>query len=138
MQSQDNSQQTGTKNETYVVISILYHALKGAENCQVFIQDAKEGPIRDFIQQALQAQRQLADQGKEVLQKVLQSETGGSSAFGWGESQGQSQGQSGNSGSSQSDFGGGVQSTFGEQSGGQGQSIPAEQNPGQTTGGSSF
>ncbi|MEP7131102.1 MAG: hypothetical protein ABI770_08240 [Sphingomicrobium sp.] len=138
MQSQDNSQQTGTKNETYDVISILYHALKGAENCQVFIQDAKEGPIRDFIQQALQAQRQLADQGKEVLQKCLQNDTGGSSAFGWDQSQDQSRSQSGSSGSSPSDFGGGVQSTFGEQSRGQGQSIPTGQDTGPKTGGTGF
>ena len=109
MQSQDNSQETGTKNETYDVISILYHALKGAENCQVFIQDAKEGPIRDFIQQALQAQRQLADQGKEVLQKSLQNDTGGSSAFGWGQS------QSGVGGQSHSSF---ANQSFGETTGG--------------------
>ena len=134
MQSQNQSQQTGTRNETYNVISILYHALQGAENCQTYLQDAKEGQIRDFVQQALQVQRQLADQGKEVLQQCLQNDAGGSSAFGWGQSQ--SSGQSGSSGSSQSDFGGGVQSTFGEQSRSQGQNV-ADQD-GQTLAGSNF
>ena len=47
-------------------------------------------------------QRQLADRGKEILQQVLQNDTGGSSAFGWGQSQSQfgesSQGQSGSTG----------------------------------------
>jgi hypothetical protein len=83
-------QQTGTRNETYDVIAVLYHALQGAENCQIYLQDAKDGQLRDFFQQALDVQRQLADQGKQVLQQVLQKDTGGQSAFGWGTSQGQS------------------------------------------------
>jgi hypothetical protein len=89
MQNQgQGQQQTGTRNETYDVIAILYHALQGAENCQTYLQDAQDGQIRDFIQQALQSQRQLADQGKQVLQQCLQKDTGGNSAFGWGKSQG--------------------------------------------------
>jgi hypothetical protein len=90
MQNQgQGQQQTGTRNETYDVIAILYHALQGAENCQTYLQDAQQGQIRDFIQQALQLQRQLADQGKQVLQQCLQKDTGGQSAFGWGSSQSQ-------------------------------------------------
>src|SRR5437764_5676220 len=87
MQSQGQSQQTGTRNETYDVIAILYHALQGAENCQTYLNDARDGQIRDFVQQALQSQRQLADQGKQVLQQCLQTDTGGQSAFGWGQNQ---------------------------------------------------
>ena len=91
MQNQ-GQQQTGTRNETFDVISILYHALEGAENCSKYLQDAQDGQIKQFIQQALQTQRQLADQGKQVLQQCLQQDTGGQSAFGWGQSQ--SSGQS--------------------------------------------
>jgi uncharacterized membrane protein YgcG len=105
MQNQEQGQQTGTRNETYDVIAVLYHALQGAENCQTYAQDAQDGQIRDFFQQALQLQRQLADQGKQVLQQCLQKETGGQSAFGWGQSGSQSQGMSGSSsGQSQSSF----------------------------------
>ena len=75
MQNREESQQTGTKNETYNVISIMYHALQGAENCQTYLNDAQDGQAREFFQQALQAQRQLADRGKEVLQQVLQKDT---------------------------------------------------------------
>jgi hypothetical protein len=114
MQSQNQSQQTGTRNETYNVIAILYHALQGAENCQIYLKDAQDGQAREFFQQALQSQRQLADRGKEILQQVLQNDTGGSSAFGWG----QSQSQSGSTGQSQSSFAG--------------------QGAGQTTGGGNF
>jgi hypothetical protein len=132
MQNREESQQTGTRNETYNVIAILYHALQGAENCQTYLNDAQDGQAREFFQQALQAQRQLADQGKEILQQVLQNDTGGSSAFGWG----QSQGQSGMSGQSHSGMGGQSQSAF-SQGGGQNESSFADQNSGQTTGGGS-
>ena len=121
MQSQGQSQQTGTRNETNDVIAILYHALQGAENCQTYLNDAKDGQVRDFVQQALQSQRQLADQGKQVLQQLLQKDTGGQSAFGWGQSQ--SFGQSGSS----------SQSQFGTSS--QGQSSFADQGAGQSGGG---
>jgi hypothetical protein len=100
---QQGQQQTGTRNETYDVISILYHALQGAENCQMYLQDARDGQIRDFVQHALQTQRQLADQGKQVLQQCLQKDTGGQSAFGWGQSQSSSQG--GSSSQSSGSFG---------------------------------
>ena len=91
MQNQgQGQQQTGTRNETYDVIAVMYHALQGAENCQTYMQDAQDGQLRDFFQQALQMQRQLADQGKQVLQQCLQKDSGGGSAFGWGSGDGQS------------------------------------------------
>jgi hypothetical protein len=104
MQSQDQSQQTGTRNDTYDVIAVLYHALQGAENCQTYLRDAQDGQIRDFFQQALQSQRQLADQGKQVLQQLLQKDTGGESAFGWGQSSSFSQGRSSSSSPNQPNF----------------------------------
>ena len=95
---QQEQAQTGTRNETYDVIAVLYHALQGAENCQTYIKDAQDPQVRQFFEQALNFQRQLADQGKQVLQQVLQKDTGGSSAFGWesnpSQSQSFSQGQS--------------------------------------------
>jgi len=124
MQNQgQGQQQTGTRNETYNVIAILYHALQGAENCQTYLQDAEQGQVRDFIQQALQTQRQLADQGKQVLQQCLQQDTGGNSAFGWGQSQGSNQSSS--------------SSSFGD-SANQTQQSFADQNSGQGSSGSSF
>ena len=39
-ESFSQSQQTGTRNETYDVIAILYHALQGAENCQTYLQNS--------------------------------------------------------------------------------------------------
>ncbi len=94
MQHQEQGQQTGTRNETYDVIAVLYHALQGAENCRIYVKDAKDGQTREFFEQAMQMQRQLADQGKQILQQVLQNDSGGQSAFGWGQSGTFSQGQS--------------------------------------------
>jgi hypothetical protein len=115
MQNQGSGQQqTGTRNETYDVIAILYHALQGAENCQTYLRDAQDGQIRDFVQHALQTQRQLADQGKQVLEQCLGKDSGGQSAFGWGSSQ--SQGSS---------FGGQGSSSFGQGGSSSGQSSPS-------------
>ena len=89
MQQREQGQQTGTRNETYDIISVLYHALQGAENCQTYISDAQDTQIRSFFEQAMNLQRELADQGKQVLQQSLGRDTGGNSAFGW-----QAEGQS--------------------------------------------
>jgi hypothetical protein len=125
MQNQEQSQQTGTRNETYDVIAVLYHALQGAENCQTYIKDAQEGPARQFFEQAQQMQRQLADEGKQILQQVLQNDSGGSgSAFGWGQSQfqGSSSGQQGSSFGQQGSAMNESQQGFADQSSGGGQS----------------
>jgi len=117
MQHQDQSQHTGTRNETYDVIAVLYHALQGAENCQIYLKDAQDPQVRQFLEQAQNFQRQLADQGKQILQQVIQKDTGGQSAFGWSQSESTSPSPSG---------------TFS-----QGQSGFAEQGVGGGTGGSS-
>ena len=100
MQQQgQSSDATGTRDETYDVISIVYHALQGAENCEIYAEDAERDELRQFFQQAGEQQRQLADQGKQLLMQCLQNEGGqsGRSAFGFG------QGQSGQTSSSQSE-----------------------------------
>ncbi len=77
---------TGTRDETYDIISVLYHALQGADNCQTYIRDASgDQELRGFFEEALNQQRQLADRAKQLLQGRLQREgQGGSSAFSFG------------------------------------------------------
>ena len=87
---------TGTRDETYDVISIVYHALQGAENCEIYAEDAERDELRQFFEQARDQQRQLAEQGKQLLIQCLQNE-GGGSAFSFGE------GQASQSSSSQSE-----------------------------------
>ena len=93
-QSGQSSEATGTRDDTYDVISVVYHALQGAENCQIYAEDAEDGELRSFFQQAWEQQRNLAEQGKRVLQQCLQKEGGSGgnqSAVGFGQS-GQSSG----------------------------------------------
>lgn len=91
MQQQgQSSDTTGTRDDTYDVISVVYHALQGAENCEIYADDAEDEQLRNFFQQATDLQRQLAEMGKQVLQQCLQKEGGsggGQSAFGFGQSQ---------------------------------------------------
>ncbi len=86
MQQGQSSQATGTRNVTYNIVSVLYHALQGAENCQTYLNDAQEGELRSFFEEALAQQRQLADRAKQLLSSQLQNEGGqsdGGSAFGF-------------------------------------------------------
>lgn len=96
MQQGQSSQATGTRNETYNIISVLYHALQGAENCQIYLKDAEGDEIRSFLEEALDQQRQLAERGKQVLSQHLQSE-GGQSGSAFGFSQSESSGSAGGS-----------------------------------------
>ena len=73
-QMQSGSQaQTGTKDETYNLISVLYHALQGAETIQQYKGDASsDQQLSQFFDQAQQQYRQLADQAKQLLGTKLQ------------------------------------------------------------------
>ncbi len=61
---------TGTREEHYNLISVLYHALHGAENCEIYALDAEEDGNDDlaaFFRNAQSMQRHLAEQAKERL-----------------------------------------------------------------------
>lgn len=96
MASMQGSSQTGTRDETYDVIAVLYHALQGAENCQTYCQDASgDQELRRFFEDALNQQRQLADRAKQLLQGRLGQGGGasGSTSGQGGPSQQQGMGQ---------------------------------------------
>ena len=61
---------TGTRDEHYNLISVLYHALQGAENCEIYATDAEAAgreELAAFFRDAQATQRQLAEQAKELL-----------------------------------------------------------------------
>jgi hypothetical protein len=65
---------TGTRDEQYNVISVLYHALQGAETCATYLQDAEQAGDQDLAQFFREVQgtyRQLADQSKTLLRQRL-------------------------------------------------------------------
>jgi hypothetical protein len=65
---------TGTRDEHYNVISILYHALQGAETCATYLQDAEQAGDQDLAQFFREVQdtfRQLGDRSKTLLRQRL-------------------------------------------------------------------
>lgn len=104
MTSMQGGSQTGTRDETYNLVSVLYHALQGAENCQTYSQDAGgDQELRSFFDEALNQQRQLADRAKRLLQQRLGRDGGQGGSMGGGMGSGQggmSQGSMGQSGMS--------------------------------------
>ena len=63
-------QTTGTHDEHYNLIAVLYHALHGAENCEIYAADAEvanNGELAAFFREAQAMQRQLAERAKRLL-----------------------------------------------------------------------
>jgi hypothetical protein len=63
-------QTTGTRDEHYDLISVLYHALQGADNCTTYAFDAEaagDERLAAFFYEARAVQAQLADRAKGML-----------------------------------------------------------------------
>jgi hypothetical protein len=63
-------QTTGTRDEHYNLISVLYHALHGAENCDRYAADAEitgDERLAAFFREAQVMQTQLAERAKSML-----------------------------------------------------------------------
>jgi hypothetical protein len=61
---------TGTRDEQYNLIAVLYHALHGAENCEIYAADAEvagRDELAAFFLEAQAEQIELADRAKELL-----------------------------------------------------------------------
>lgn len=65
---------TGMKDPHYDLVSVLYHALQGAETLEQYISDAEGGGDSDtaqYFREVQQQYRQLAERGKGLLQSKL-------------------------------------------------------------------
>jgi hypothetical protein len=61
---------TGTRDEHYNLIAVLYHALHGADNCDHYALDAEaagDERLAAFFREAQGAQMLLAERAKELL-----------------------------------------------------------------------
>jgi rubrerythrin len=61
---------TGVRDEDYNLVSILYHALQGAETYDTYISDAEgagDQEIAQFFRQVQEEERQRAARAKELL-----------------------------------------------------------------------
>jgi hypothetical protein len=66
--------ETGTSDQTYDVISVIYHALNGAETYEQYIRDAEsadDSELVDFFRSAHDRLCETAEQGKELLKERL-------------------------------------------------------------------
>ena len=80
----DSQGNTGTQDVHYNLVSILYHALQGAETYDQYIKDAEQGGNQDlaqFFRDVKDENQRRADRAKQLLAQNL--------------SQGQAQGQAG-------------------------------------------
>jgi hypothetical protein len=79
-QRSDNSQgDTGTRDITYDLVSVIYHALQGAETTALYISDAKqEGnqELEQFFSEAKDEYQKRADRAKQLLTTHLGSQQG--------------------------------------------------------------
>jgi len=63
-------QATGTQDENYDVISVLYHCLQAASEVGQYIQDAEQSgdqELVDFFRDYQESQRDLAERAKNLL-----------------------------------------------------------------------
>jgi rubrerythrin len=65
---------TGVRDEHYAVVSILYHALQGAETYQTYINDAERAGDQELVQffrEVQEEERRRAARAKELLRGRL-------------------------------------------------------------------
>ena len=68
-----NDQTSGTDDATYNLVSVLYHALQGAELYEEYASDAEaDQELATFFQEVRQQEQQRATRAKALLAKRLQ------------------------------------------------------------------
>lgn len=78
MAETDTAETTGTEDPTYALVSVLYHALQGAETYEVYADDADEadeGDLAEFFRELVQEERRRAERAKRLLADKLQGES---------------------------------------------------------------
>ena len=86
--SNDSTGDTGTRDITYDLVSVIYHSLQGAETTAMFIADAEQQNNQDcaqFFREVKQEYERRADRAKQLLTTHL-GKTQGRGAAGGGQS----------------------------------------------------
>jgi rubrerythrin len=66
----DQSRQTGTQDEHYNLVSVLYHALQGGEVYDQYIADAEshdDQELAQYFRDVQEEERQRAERAKKLL-----------------------------------------------------------------------
>jgi rubrerythrin len=70
----NGKQMTGTRDTTYNLVSILYHALQGAETYAMYVRDAEQEGNQDmaqFFREVQEEEKRRGDRAKQLLAKHL-------------------------------------------------------------------
>ena len=71
--------ETGTRDATYNLISVVYHALQGAETYKMYEEDVErteDDELASFFRQCHEDEKRRAQRGKELLTRHLQKSAG--------------------------------------------------------------
>jgi hypothetical protein len=70
---------TGVDNTTFNVISVVYHALQGAETIQKYLRDGhgQDAKVVQFLRDAQEQNKRLAQRGQECLHQLMMQQGGG-------------------------------------------------------------
>lgn len=74
MAFEESERATGTSNEVYDLVSVLYHALQSAETCTQYIEDAEragDDALCAFFEQVQNQGRRIAEQAKQLVSERL-------------------------------------------------------------------
>jgi hypothetical protein len=69
------SEATSERDDTYGLISVIYHSLQGAETCNQYIEDARRGgndELVNFFEESRDEQNRRALEGRRLLSAELQ------------------------------------------------------------------
>jgi len=83
--SNDSTGDTGTRDITYDLVSVIYHSLQGAETTAMFVADAEqEGnqEISQFFNETKQEYERRAERAKQLLTTHLGKSQGRGAAGG--------------------------------------------------------
>jgi hypothetical protein len=83
--SNDSTGDTGTRDITYDLVSVIYHSLQGAETTAMFVADAEqEGnqEISQFFNETKQEYERRAERAKQLLTTHLGKSKGRGAAGG--------------------------------------------------------
>ena len=75
---------TGTSNEYYDLVSVMYHALHGAQTYQTYIRDAEQRgdqELAQFFRQVQQEDKKRSDMAKQLLVSRLSQSGMGQSSY---------------------------------------------------------
>jgi rubrerythrin len=75
MASNEGGQQsTGTRDVSFNLTSVLYHALEAASTAEIYVRDAEQSgqqELAQFFRETQDANRRLADRAKQLLKQQL-------------------------------------------------------------------